>query len=45
MAEIPFPTTVWMVLKPYKQWDFHYRSLNWFAGDFSHQQQYIVWGW
>ena len=25
MAEIPFPTTVWMVLKPYKYWDFSYQ--------------------
>ena len=31
--------TVWMVLKPCKEWDFNYRSLNWFkiAGFLNHQ--------
>ena len=33
-SEIPFPTTVGMVLKPCKWRDFNYLSLNWCSPDF-----------
>ena len=45
-SEIPRPTTVWILLKPCKQWDFNYQPQLVNAGFLNHQQhQYQVFFW